>query len=400
MRDSLRVPADADARLQRMVETYALLARTSAAIGPAIDLDTVLETALAGMRRLVDFRGGSIQLLDDRGLYIAAADPPASPEVMASRVPVGQGLGGRILATGEPAYSPDLDADDRVDPELRRLGTNATMRSYLGVPMICLGETIGVMQVDSSEVDAFDVDDLSLLEGLAAQAAGAIESARRFEQVMELERLKSDFIARVSHELRTPITIMDGFLTTVLTHEDTLEVDQRRHMLERSQAAVSRLAGLIEDLITLSRLETGVVIAHPHEVLLPPLLDDVCNASIDPEHVTVSCPADLTAVTDPSLLERALGFVVDNALKYGGAAAIDAVSPPLRITVTDPGPGVPEDVRSTIFELFTRSEGTTTVPGLGLGLPMARTLLGVLGADIVIDSPPKGGTAVRITFQT
>src|SRR5688500_10309918 len=147
--------------------------------------------------------------------------------------------------------------------------------------------------------------------------------------MMDLERLKIDYIARVSHELRTPITIMDGFLTTVLTHGDTLDADQRRHMLERSQAAISRLAGLIEDLITLSRLETGVVVAHPQEASLAALLEEVRQASIHPTQVTVACDDDLVVTTDAHLLERALGFLVDNALKYGGRADVTVTRSPL-----------------------------------------------------------------------
>ena len=186
-----------------------------------------------------------------------------SEDVLASRLPLGEGLSGQVIATGQPVYSPDLDDDPRVDPSRRTLGTNAEMHSYLGVPLICLGETIGVMQVDSPDAEAFDADDATVMAGLATLVAGAIESSRRFRQVMELERLKSDFIGRVSHELRTPITIVDGFLSTMLTYGDAIDADGQRNMLERSQAAVGRLAGLIEDLITLSRLETGVLALAP-----------------------------------------------------------------------------------------------------------------------------------------
>src|SRR5437763_11168946 len=151
------------------------------------------------MRSLVDFRGGTIQLIDDDGLiYVAAADPAVSPEVAAARLPVGSGLGGRVVATGRPVYSVDLDHDPRVDQSLRKLGSNSGMCSYLAVPLVVLGRVIGLMQVDAHQKEAFDPDDVHVLEGLAIQVAGAIESARRHEAIIELERMKSDFIARVS----------------------------------------------------------------------------------------------------------------------------------------------------------------------------------------------------------
>src|SRR3546814_6878516 len=77
---------------------------------------------------------------------------------------------------------------------------------------------------------------------------------------MELERLKSDFINRVSHELRTPITIVNGFLDTLLAHGDDLRAEQRSHMLERAQLASARLGRLIEELLILSRIDAGVLI--------------------------------------------------------------------------------------------------------------------------------------------
>ncbi|HZN14047.1 MAG TPA: GAF domain-containing protein, partial [Acidimicrobiales bacterium] len=201
----------AETRLRRVLELQELLAEVSHKIGPARELAPVLRTVLDAMRSLVDFRGGSICLVDDRGVFVAAADEEISPEMAAARVPVGSGLAGRAVATGETVYSPDLDNDERVDPELRRLGTNRPTKSYLAVPLVCLGKVIGVLQVDSVQVTAFDEEDVRLLQGLATQVAGAIESARHNEEIRNLERLKADFLARVSHELRTPLTIIAGF---------------------------------------------------------------------------------------------------------------------------------------------------------------------------------------------
>src|SRR5207248_8319144 len=111
----------AEDKLRRVVEVQALLADVSHRIGPALELAPVLQTVLEAMRSLIDFRGGSICLVDDRGVYVAAADEEITPEMAGARVPVGTGLAGRVVAEGEVIYSPDLDADRRVDPDLRRL---------------------------------------------------------------------------------------------------------------------------------------------------------------------------------------------------------------------------------------------------------------------------------------
>src|SRR5439155_21425006 len=256
-------------------------------LGPATELQPVLATVLNAMRSLIDFRGGSVCLVEDHHIRIAASDPPVSEEVLAARLPVGKGLVGLAVASGQPQYSRALDNDDRVDPGLRNLGSNAAMKSYLTVPLVCLGWVIGVLEVDSEKVDAFDADDLAVLQGLATQVAGAIESARRYEHVIELERLKADFLSRISHELRTPLTIISGFTTTLLAYDERLSGEQRRDMLDRMGSAVSRLERLIDDVLTVTGFEAGVVAPDPTEVGLAELLTDAAHDAADPVLVTI-----------------------------------------------------------------------------------------------------------------
>ena len=391
---------DPNARLERILDAHALLATVAADLGPDLDVDEVLATVLSAMRKLVDFRGGSVQLIDDGSLYVAASDPPVSPEVAALRVKVGEGLSGRVVASGQPIRSDDIQSDERVLPGVSTTGSNAGIASYMAVPLVCLGEVIGALQIDSPVIAAFDDDDETLMEGLAAQVAGVIESARRFAMVMELERLKSDFLSRVSHELRTPITIIDGFVLTLFERDEHIDAATRHEMLDRCRVASARLAGLIEDLITLSRLQTGVISGHPVQTALRPLLAAVAGASATPDIVTIDCDGDVEVLVDADLLRRALSFLLDNALKYGGAASLAFVEDAHVITVSDPGPGIPEDVRSSVFELFTRGRATTNVPGLGLGLPIARTLLVATGAELDVADGDAGGTVVRIMMPS
>ena len=388
----------AEARLARILDAQGVLARVAATLGPDLDIDEVLNTVLTAMRKIVDFKGGTVQLIDERGVYIAASDPPVTPEMASLRVRLGEGISGRVITTGRAVWSGDIKSDERVSITLRSAGSNAETHSYLAVPVVCLGEVIGALQIDSIELDAFDDDDVTLLEGLAAQVAGVIESARRFALVMELERLKSDFISRVSHELRTPITIIDGFVMTMLDHGDRLDHDARRDMLTRCRNASARLSRLIEELITLARLETGVIQSQPAPTKMKKLLDDVALAATDPSAVRVDAPDDLVLEIDPELTRRALGFLVDNAAKYGNEAMVIVTDNGV-IEVLDRGPGIADDVKLSVFELFTRGRATTDIPGLGLGLPMARTLVAAMGGEMTIEDRPGGGTVVRVVLH-
>src|SRR5437773_9399586 len=113
-------------------ETLPLLELTRD-ITSSLDLGEVLAMSLAGMRRLVSFAGGSIQLVHGDALALAAADPPAPPEAYELRVPIGHGVGGQIVAHGEPIYIPDIFRDPRVPPPGRR-ALSPGIRSYFGVP--------------------------------------------------------------------------------------------------------------------------------------------------------------------------------------------------------------------------------------------------------------------------
>ena len=392
-------PATAEERLDAVVALQTLLAGVSREIGPALELEPVLSTVLKAMRSLVDFRGGTIQLIEDDQVRVAAADPPVSEEVAAARSPMGRGLSGTAAATGRTIYCPDLDTDPRVDQDLRRLGSNAGMKSYLAVPLVCLGRVIGLLQIDAPRPAAFDDDDIAVLEGLATQVAGAIESARHNEKVIELEQLKGDFLGRVSHELRTPLTIISGFVDTLLNFGDDMDARQRTQMLERVQNASERLNRLIEELITVTQFEAHAVDPHPSDLGVCDVLNDVREHAIEQELVTVHCDPDLRVMADPALLVHALRLLVANAITYAGDAELWADHDDkgrLYIEVRDTGPGVPTELRARIFERFERGEHAK--PGMGLGLPLARTLAGGLGARLDLVESERGAR-FRLTFS-
>jgi signal transduction histidine kinase len=340
-----------DGRIDEMAATVAAMTR---AAGTALDPSTILARTLTALAPAVAVAGATLWLGEDDDLHRAAAFP-----------------------------------DDHVDPD-----------GHL-VPLTGADRPIGQLTVSPPVGVTFTEVDRALLEIAGAQIAGALERGRLFQEVMELERLKSDFIARVSHELRTPITIINGFLETLIAHDSTLDAEQRLHMLERSRVASSRLGHLIEELLILSRLEGGVLTPHPERLVMADVLESVRAGAAEPDQVLVTGPLDHPVVTDRSLLTRALGLLVDNAIKYGGVAELSTRVEPGRwiVEVRDRGPGFADDIRTTAFEMFARSQTTASVPGLGAGLAIARTLVGVLDGEVTIgDATPGPGAVARISL--
>jgi diguanylate cyclase (GGDEF)-like protein/PAS domain S-box-containing protein len=169
-RRPLTAPAT-DARYRLMID----LARD---VTGRLDLTTVLERTFAALRQLIDFTGGSVQLLDGTDhLRLTATDPPATPEALLMRVPLGQGIGGSIALTGEPRYLPDIAADAAVTDDRRRRSTSSGVRSYFGVPLITEGRVIGILQVDSVEPDAWDDADRLVVLAFAPIVAAAVQNA-------------------------------------------------------------------------------------------------------------------------------------------------------------------------------------------------------------------------------
>ena len=369
-------------RYERLLEVQTLMARVSREVGPALDLEHVLKIILEAVREIVPVDGGAISLLEGDTLTVMASEPDFdSRELTGYRLSLDQ-------IWIRPARSDDLPTDPLAPPASRALAEAHGLRSFLTVPLVCLGDVIGVLSVYAKEPAVFDEHHEVLLEGLATQVAGAIESARRYRVITELETLKSDFIARVSHELRTPITIMSGFLSTLLMNHERLDEETRHGMLQRVDVATARLSGLIDQLLMLTRLEAGVVAATIEPVDVATALEDVRRQSTTPETVTIECTPGLRVITDRALFLRGMGFVVDNALKYAGACTIVATED--TVEVTDAGPGIPVERRSQVFERFTRATEDTTIPGMGIGLPIARTLLAAAGAELTIQDNPDG----------
>lgn len=390
-----RSPVDAEERLERLLEMQQLLFRVSRELGPALELQPVLDTVLRAMQELVDFKGGSICLVEGDAIRLAVSDPPVSQEVLDLRLPVGEGLSGHVVATGEPLYSRDLLTDPRVEETVHQTGSNVTIRSWIGVPLVVLGKVIGLLQVDSAEPDGFDDIDLYVLEGLGVLVAGAIESARRHEAIVELERMKSDFIERVSHELRTPITIMSGFSSTLQEQGPDLSEEERRSFVDRISQASARLRYLVEEVLTLSHLDSGLASPLPREALVHDVVSDAARSTGRPGDVLVDVDRDLTVRTDPTVLERLLEPLLDNAVKYAGQARVRAARDGNHVVVDieDSGPGIPVELRERMFDRFAR--GHHTVAGMGLGLPISRHLAGVLQATLLYE-PLDPGSRFRV----
>lgn len=157
-------------------EPYAQLMTLARQITSRHDLDDVLADLFRWLHPLLEFTGGSVQLLDEEGwIRLVAAEPAASPHALAQRVPLGGSVAGRVILTESPVYLPDLA---RRAPANDGEEVTPGVRSYFGVPLIADGRAIGLLQIDSPTADAWSEAQRDLVLGVAPVLAAAIQNAR------------------------------------------------------------------------------------------------------------------------------------------------------------------------------------------------------------------------------
>ncbi|MBW3563035.1 MAG: HAMP domain-containing protein [Actinobacteria bacterium] len=219
---------------------------------------------------------------------------------------------------------------------------------------------------------------------------------RMSAELAEVDRIRRDLVANVSHELRTPIGALRAVLENLVDGVEDPDPETFRAML----AQVERLARLVDQLLDLSRLESGTTPVELRPFEVRPVLDEaVREARLRGTTVTLEVTGDdrLEAHGDPERIHQVIANLLDNALKHspeGGVVRVDAthLDGRVRLTVTDEGPGIPHDEAGRVFERFYRADASRTGDGgSGLGLSIARWIVDLHGGDIrVEDSTPHG----------
>jgi two-component system phosphate regulon sensor histidine kinase PhoR len=319
-----------------------------------------------------------------------------------------------------------------IDARQRVLGINRAAAELLGVD---LGRIIGrplqevvrnpdlrrfaLLAIDCREPVEDDLvlhgirDRTIRLRGTALRDAsgegGAVIVLNDVTDMQRLENVRRDFVANVSHELKTPVASIKGFVETLLDGAADDPADNRR-FLEIIARQADRLAAIIEDLLSLSRIEqaegTGDL---PRErvaigsVLAAAIADCEPRAAERTIAFETDCPTDLVAAVNPPLVEQALINLVDNAIKHSepgrtirlAAAAEDG---DLLIRVRDEGCGIEPEHLPRLFERFYRVDQARSRQqgGTGLGLAIVKHIVQAHGGTVDVESTPGVGTTFTI----
>jgi signal transduction histidine kinase len=384
------------------------------------ELQDLLSVLLPRIRELLAADTCFLFLLDEDSneLVIRAGVGEDVDEVIDRvRLPVGEGVVGQVAAAGKPVVIADVENATGLLPTVH----TRRIRSLCYVPLLIPGKVVGVLHVGSLTPREFTDDDVELLHMAADRAAVAIVHARLFqaereaaealartnEELRELDQMKDLFVSGVSHELRTPLTSMLGYLEILLGGEVGELGEEQQHFVEIIDRNCHRLAELIDDILFMSRLDSGRFKLERASLDLCELVQERLE-SIRPTaekkrvlvHLKITSD-DPQLWADRSRLMQVVDNLLSNAVKFtpeGGDVFVTvAVSgETATLEVKDTGVGIPEDEASRLFERFFRASTAQNIKGTGLGLSIAKAIVEAHGGTISFHSSVGVGTTFTV----
>ena len=293
--------------------------------------------------------------------------------------------------------------EDVINDILRRLSAGETLSDYHArlrakdgsIKHVLINSNVRWVNGEFVHTRCFtrDVTDRQLAEEALAVAYQELErkvderteELRRVnESLEELVQLKSRFVAMISHELRTPLTSISGFSMTMERYWESLPDGEKRKFLRMITEQSERLAHLVDDLLTLSRVNSGALEVRPRVI---DVADAVARtaAELGLTDIGVSCPPETTIRADPQHVHQMLANYLANATRYGAPPIVVSASSngdSVEIRVSDEGPGVPAALMPKLFEEFAAGATDGDAPaGTGLGLSIVRHLARAQGGD-------------------
>ena len=378
-----------------------VLVRTGLALASASGLDDLLQILADSARELVDARYGALGVINAEGTGLEdfiTSGLTAEQRAKMGALPTGHGILGLLVRDSRPIRLHDL----RDHPDSVGVPKNhPSMRSFLGVPITSRGRVFGNLYVTEKLGGGdFDDEDLDLLRVLAAQAAIALENA-------QLRLTRDRFFAASSHELGNAIAAVKVWAHHLL--QDTpSDRDELRAGLRNLAGSADQTGRLVEDLLSLSKLQEGRLTLDPWRLDVAEVVAESVTQlrleaeSAEVELVLLPADGDLYAELDGGRLRQIVVNLVANAIKFtppGRAVEILAAGrgpSGFRVSVRDAGPGIAPESREQIFEPYQQTLGVAAARGTGLALALSRQLARMMGGDITIESTAGEGTTFHL----
>jgi signal transduction histidine kinase/FixJ family two-component response regulator len=409
-----------------------LFKRTIEAISDTLKVETASLMVMEG-----EGEGAILRVVEAMGL----------PEEVIGKatVPLGKGISGHVAQTGSPLLINDISKSERFRPSTFK--AQYTTQSALCVPLVRGDRILGVLNANNKKNgESFTESDRDLLYTMASQVAMSMDNARLFldleqkaealrvahEELVRLDKDKTELILNLSHELKTPLTSIIGFASLIPTLDLVGETDSLAEFVGRLETSANHLNYLVERILELFRLEAGRVPwkLEPNsvKVLVEGTVQEL-DGKLEGRDVLMALEEvqDIEFICDMRLFKRTMELIMENAVKFspeGSPLEINAVwhgNVPhvpdyavgreylvlkgemrgwVELTIRDHGKGMRERDIPLIFEKF-RQLGdilTEKPEGIGLGLSIARAIMERHHGAVWADLAEEGGTRLHLVF--
>jgi signal transduction histidine kinase len=426
------VNRELEQRTRELAEAVAQQAATSEILriiaSSPTHLEPVLDALAENAARVCGASEALIFFVEDRSLRLAAKygsivtlqEPgEIGPPVNRGSVP------GRAVVERQPVHVHDLRAVADEFPMAKTRGIAQGVRTSLATPLLRQGVPLGVILIRRQEVCPFTDKQIALLNTFADQAVIAIENIRLFQQIQqksrqleaanvrlqELDQLKSDFVSNVSHELRTPLTAIKGAVELLIREVPGSLNEKQTHYLTRVKSNTQHLAGLINDLLDLAKIEDGKIELKAGRVPLGALLHEAVD-SLRP--IAAEKAIILEVLAEPAIIVWAdrnkimqvLLNLIGNAIKFTpGEGKITIITEQdssewTQVSVSDTGQGIGAAECEKIFSKFYQvaETGKSKPKGTGLGLAISKALVELHGGKIWVQSDLNSGSTFFFTL--
>jgi len=409
--------------LKRRSDYLAVTAEIARLVTSTLDLKSIFTRTVNLVRERFGFYHAAIFIIEETGLKAVLREATgAAGEKMKSiqhTIVVGsKSVVGTAAKTGEPLIVNDTATNPIHNPNPLLPDT----RAEIAIPLQIGSRLIGILDIQSTQINAFTQDDLSVLQSLADQVAIAINNAGYFErsqelikELQEVDKLKSQFLANMSHELRTPLNSIIGFSRVILKGIDGPVSEMQQQDLTSIYNSGQHLLGLINDILDLARIEAGKMELNFEEVHLAELITSVFSTAKGlvkekPIQLIQRIPADMPTVRgDTMRVRQVLLNLISNASKFTeeGSITVEALiqtSPTGKlealINVIDTGPGISPEGQEKLFKAFSQVDGSATrkTGGSGLGLSICQNLVQLQGGQINVRSEEGRGSTFWFTL--
>ncbi len=372
----------------------------------SLDIDYVLEIALAAAVSISRADAGAIHLLENDQLRVARVIGDYPDGLVGTSIPLTSGLIGRAARRKEAELVFDVMRDPDYMPNV------ADIQAQMTMPLMAQDRLIGTINVQTREPGRFTPQMFDFLKLLASRIASALDNARLYrttesqlaelqslyQQVSHLEQLKTQMIRIAAHDLRNPLGVINGYLQLIRGEQESTSDPRLLEYVDVMKESVARIDKITRDILTLERVSAGRTSMDEDIDMTKLVLDAVqasrAQASHKSQDLQVEVPPKAAYVRgDRFMLPETAVNLISNAIKYtpdGGRIIVrlKTENDQVIFTVEDNGIGIPQDRQAGLFQPFYRVQlkETRAIKGTGLGLHLVKTIIEQHGGHIRFQS--------------